>query len=64
MNRYKPVFGIEPTNKYDKAKQDLIQALNSYQALNQQEKKMLVEEFFGAANIAALTNILNRTVGR
>lgn len=60
MDRYKPTIGIEPTNKYDKAKQDLIQAMNSIRELSQQEQQMLFTELFGAAGIAAVLSLFNR----
>lgn len=60
MDGFKPTIGIEPTNKYDKAKQDLIQAVNSIRELTQQEQQMLFTDLFGAAGIAALLNLFNR----
>lgn len=58
MNNYKPTVGIEPKNKYEKAKQDLLRALKSYGELSPQEKECLMQEFFGAANVAAVCDIL------
>ncbi len=60
MDYFKPTFGVEPKNKYDKAKQDLIKAMNSVRELTDQEQRMLVMELFGAANVATLLNLLNR----
>ncbi len=60
MDRFKPTIGIEPTNKYDKAKQDLIQAMNSIRELSQQEQQMLFTELFGAAGIVAVLSLFNR----
>ena len=60
MDYFKPTFGEEPKNKYDKAKQDLIKAMNSVRELTDQEQRMLVMELFGAANVATLLNLLNR----
>ncbi len=60
MDRFKPTIGIEPTNKYDKAKQDLIQAMNSIRELSQQEQQKLFTELFGAARIAAVLSLFNR----
>lgn len=59
MEQFKPTIGIEPTNKYDKAKQDLIQAMSSISELSQQEQEMLAKEVFGAARIAAVLNAFN-----
>ena len=41
MDYFRPTFGVEPTNKYDKAKQDLIKAMNSVRELTNQEQRML-----------------------
>ena len=58
MEQFKPTFGIEPTNKYVKAKMDLIQAMNSVRELTQQEQQMLATEFFGAANVATIIDLI------
>lgn len=47
MDYFKPTVGVEPKNKYDKARQDLIQAMNSIRELTPQEQQMLATEFFG-----------------
>ena len=60
MDYFKPTFGVETTNKYDKAKQDLIKAMNSVRELTNQEQRMLAMELFGAANVATMLNLLNR----
>lgn len=60
MDRFKPAIGIEPTNKYDKAKQDLIQAMNSIRELSQQEQQKLFTELFGATGIAGVLSLFNR----
>jgi len=60
MERFKPTIGIEPTNKYNKAKQDLIQAMNSIQELSQQEQQKLFTELFGAARVTAVLRLFNR----
>ena len=41
MDKYKLTFGIEPTDKYEKAKQDLIQALHSLEELSTEERHEL-----------------------
>lgn len=64
MNYYKPTLGIEPTDKYEKAKQDILQALNSVQALTPQEQQRLAEEMFGATNVAVMLNILHQAFRR
>ena len=50
MEEYKLTLGMEPTDDYKKAKQDLIQAMRSIQKLSPQQQQMLAEELFGAAN--------------
>ena len=59
MNNYTPTAGIEPTDKHEKAKQDLLQTLKSYEELTSREKECLMQEFFGAANVAFICNMLN-----
>lgn len=54
MDNYRMAVGIEPINDYDKAKQDVMQAIVSVCKLTPQQQRMLAEEFFGAANVAAL----------
>ena len=63
MDNYKPTVGIEPTDKYEKAKQDLLQALKSYGELTPQEKECLMQEFLGAANFALMSNVLRQHLG-
>ena len=63
MDNYKPTVGIEPTDKYEKAKQDLLQALKSYGELTPQEKECLMQEFFGVANVATVCNMLKQYLG-
>ena len=63
MDNYKPTLGTEPTDKYEKAKQDLLQALKSYGELTSQEKECLMQEFFGVANVATVCNMLKQYLG-
>ena len=60
MDKYKLTFGIEPTDKYNKAKQDLIQALKSLQELSPQEQRVLAEEMFGIAQVAVAMDMFNK----
>lgn len=60
MDNYRLSVGIEPTDKYKKAKQDLLQALKSYEDLTSHEQERLMNEFFGAANVAVICDMLNR----
>ena len=64
MDKYKLTFGIEPTDKYKKAKQDLIQALRSLQELSPQEQRVLAEEMFGIAQVAVAMDMFNKYLGR
>lgn len=59
MEQIKPTVGIAPTNKYDKAKVDLLQAMSSVKQLTVQEQKMLATELFGAVRVAAVLNLFN-----
>ena len=63
MDKYKLTFGIEPTDKYNKAKQDLIEALRSLRDLPPQEQRVLAEEMFGAAQIAVAMDMFNKYLG-
>ena len=58
MDSYKPTVEIEPTDKYEKAKTDLLQALKSYGELTPKEKECLMKEFFGATNVATVCDLL------
>lgn len=58
MDCFKLTMGIEPTNKYDKAKQDLIQAMNSIRELSQQEQQKLFTELLGASGIATVLKLI------
>ena len=60
MEEYKLTLGMEPTDDYKKAKQDLIQAMRSIQKLSPQQQQMLAEELFGAANVMVLSQILRQ----
>ena len=55
MEEYKLTLGMEPTDDYKKAKQDLIQAMRSIQKLSPQQ-----QELFGAANVMVLSQILRQ----
>ena len=64
MDNYRVTVGVEPTNNYDKAKQDVMQAMASIRKLPPQQQRMLAEELVGAANVAALVNIFRQNFGR
>lgn len=60
MNQCKPTVGIEPNDEYEKAKQDLITAYNSFRKLSPNQQELLAKELLGAANVAAMLNIMQR----
>ena len=60
MDEYKMKFDVEPENNYEKAKQDLIKAISSFNKLTDQEKKNLITEVFGIEAMQCLINILSR----
>ena len=60
MNQYRPTIGIEPTDKYEKAKQDLINAFYSFGKLSPVQQETLIKELFGAVNVATVLNIMLR----
>ena len=65
MYSVRPTVGIESTDPYEKARQDLIAAYNSFAVLTPTQKEMLVKELFGAANVnAAIQLMQNMLYGR
>lgn len=64
MDNYRVTVGVEPTNDYDKAKQDVMQAMASMRKLSPRQQRMLAEELVGAANVAALLNIFHQAFGK
>lgn len=51
MNDYRIVTSVEPTDKYQKAIKDFFTAKESFDALDNYQKKQFVSELFGAANV-------------
>lgn len=64
MDNYRMTVGIEPTNDYEKAKQDVMHAMVSVRKLPPQQQRMLAEEMVGTVNVAALMNIFLQNFGR
>ena len=64
MDSYRVTVGVEPTNDYDKAKQEVIQAMTSVRKLPVHQQQKLAEELVGSANVAVLLNIFNQAFGR
>jgi hypothetical protein len=64
MDNYEFKIGVEPTDKYEKAKKDLLQALKSFGELVPIQKEYLIKEILGATNVEILCNILNSVGGK
>ena len=64
MDNYEFKIGAEPTDKYEKAKKDLLQALKSFGELLPIQKEYLIKEILGATNVEILCNILNSVGGK
>lgn len=60
MNNYELSVSLEPTNKYEKAKKDLKQALISFKELNLQEQQQLASEIFGVAQVDFVLKIIRQ----
>ena len=58
MNNFKINLSIEPTNDYDKAKIDFLQAINSIQKLSPQQREQLAVEIFGIEKIEFIKQLL------
>ena len=59
MNKVNAKIEFEPTDKYLKAKKDLVQAMMSINELSPIQQEYLVREFIGAEGVAALINFMN-----
>ena len=64
MRNYNTSVDIEPTDAYQKAKRDLVQALQSIQALTPVQQKLLAEEMLGAAQFASICQVLVTILGK
>ena len=64
MDNFKIKTTIEPTDKYLKAKMDLIQALHSYGELSPYEQEYLIREVFGISNTVAAYEMLKKILMR
>ena len=61
MNEIKPRLDFEPTDKYEKAKKDLIQAMNSFCELSPYQKEKLFKEIAGAEVTDAFIRFMTMT---
>lgn len=52
--------GFEPTDPYEKAKMDILKALDSIRVLSPAQQKTLAKELVGAENVAALLNFVRQ----
>lgn len=64
MDNYRITIRVEPTNDYDKAKQDSMQAMISIRKLPLHQQQMLAEEFVGMEKVSVLQNIFHQAFGR
>lgn len=63
MDKFRPTFGVEPTDKYAKARQDVMQALNSMRELEPWQREQLAKELFGVEKVAAMYHIMQQYFG-
>ena len=60
MGNYRVAVGVEPTNDYDKAKQDLMEAYKSFSRLKPWQKEQLAKELCGADAASLLLKIMQQ----
>ena len=58
MDNIKVTLNLEPTEEYQKAKTDLLQACHSFSKLNNMQKEQLAKEVFGAAQVNFIINFI------
>lgn len=63
MSNYKVSMDIEPEDAYEKAKMDLMKALESIQSLTPYQRQKLAEEIFGVATVASFCQLLEHYFG-
>lgn len=63
MNNIKLTVDIDPQDKYQKAKKDLIQAKRSFSELTQQEQQKLIYEFLDAEKAEQVLRVLQHFFG-
>ena len=64
MDNYKPTVGIEPTDKYKKAKQDLLAARKSFCELTRDQQWQLIHDLFGAEAVTTLCQTMQKYFAR
>ena len=63
MDNYKLTVGVEPIDKYEKAKQDLIAAKQSFDKLSQEQKWHLINEMLGAEAATMFFQVMQKYFG-
>ena len=63
MDNFKLTFGVEPTDNYAKAKQDVLQAMLSVRSLTPLEQQKLATEVFGATQVAIAMEAFRQLLG-
>ena len=63
MDNYKLTVNIEPTDKYEKAKQDLLEAKKSFGELSSDQQWQLIYDLFGAESVATLCQAMQKYFG-
>lgn len=58
MNEFNITLGIEPVNKYDKARKAVLEAANAISELSPAEKEMLAREIFGRELVSAMYKMM------
>lgn len=60
MHDYQLTVGIESTDRYKKARQDLVQAEKSFNLLTEEEKVCLIREMFAAEAVGLLYQAIKK----
>lgn len=58
MNPIKPIVGLEPTDPYEKAKQDIYTAMKSVSVLSPTQREKLANELFQAVDVSAALRLM------
>lgn len=58
MYPIKPTIGVEPTDPYEKAKQDILTAIDSVRVLPPEQQEMLARELFQAVDVSAALRLI------
>ena len=58
MYPIKPTIGVEPTDSYEKARQDILTAINSVRAIPPEQQEMLARELFQAVDVSVALHLM------